>query len=81
MSLRSRHWLRFATRHLWRDWRAGELAVLAGALVLAVAALTAVSFFTNRVSRAVELQAAELLAADLRVESPRPLSPDWLVAA
>ena len=81
MSLRSRHWLRFATRHLWRDWRAGELAVLAGALVVAVAALTAVSFFTNRVARAVELQAAELLAADLRVESPRPLSPDWLVAA
>jgi len=81
VSLRSRHWLRFATRHLWRDWRAGELAVLAGALVVAVAALTAVAFFTGRVSRAVELQAAELLAADLRVESPRPLSPDWLVAA
>ena len=81
MSLRSRHWLRFATRHLWRDWRAGELAVLAGALVVAVAALTAVSFFTNRVSRAVELQAAELLAADLRVESPRPLLPEWLPAA
>lgn len=55
MTLRSRHWLRFATRHLWRDLRAGELAVLAGALVVAVAALTAVSFFTSRVSRAVDL--------------------------
>ena len=81
MKPRSRHWLRFATRHLWRDWRAGELAVLAGALVVAVAALTAVAFFTNRVSRAVELQAAELLAADLRVESPRPLPAEWLDTA
>ena len=72
------HWIRFATRHLWRDWRAGELGVLVGALVVAVAALTAVAFFTSRVSRAVELQAAELLAADLRVESGRPLPADWL---
>ena len=80
MRLRSRHWLRFATRHLWRDLRAGELAVLAGALVVAVAALTAVAFFTSRVSRAVDLQASELLAADLRVESPRPVPSEWLAA-
>lgn len=75
------HWMGFATRHLWRDWRAGELRVLVGALVVAVAALTAVAFFTSRVSQAVELQAAELLAADLRVESGRPLPPGWLVEA
>ncbi len=73
--------LRFAMRHLWRDWRAGELAVLAGALVLAVAALTAVGFFTSRVSRAVDQQAAELLAADLRVESARPLAAQWSTEA
>lgn len=75
------HWIRFATRHLWRDWRAGELGVLAAALVVAVAALTAVAFFTSRVSRAVELQAAELLAADLRVESGQALPAEWLATA
>lgn len=70
--------LRFALRMLRRDFRAGELAVLFGALVVAVASLSAVSFFTSRVARAVELQAAELLAADLRVEAGRPISAKWL---
>ena len=33
---------------LARDWRAGELRVLAGALVIAVAAITSVAFFADR---------------------------------
>ena len=43
--------LRFALLTLVRDWKSGELTVLMLALVVAVAALTAVGFFTNRVSR------------------------------
>ena len=43
------------------------------ALLVAVAALTAVGFLANRIGRAVELQASEVLAADLRLESPRPI--------
>ncbi len=65
--------LRFALTALARDARSGELAVLALSLVIAVAALTAVGFFASRIDRAVEGQAAEILAADLRVRSPRPL--------
>ncbi|HQR49564.1 MAG TPA: hypothetical protein PL152_09515, partial [Steroidobacteraceae bacterium] len=65
--------LRFALRNLARDLRSGELVVLLVALTLAVAALTAVSFFTSRVSRAVSQQAGEVLAADLRLESARPI--------
>ena len=67
--------LRFALRNLWRDLKSGELSVLLLALSIAVLSLTAVGFFTSRVSQAVHAQAAEVLAADLRLESPHPL-PD-----
>jgi len=61
--------LRLALLALIRDARSGELGVLMLALLVAVSALTAVGFFTSRVSRAVEQQAGEVLAADLRVRS------------
>lgn len=51
------------------------------ALVVAVAALTAVGFFTGRVNRAVEQQAADVLAADLRMRSGRPLSESYFALA
>lgn len=56
---------RFALRSLARDFKAGELRVLALALVVAVASVTAVGFFTDRIGRAVERQAGDVLAADL----------------
>ncbi len=62
-----------ALRLLGREWRSGELGVLLLALTVAVAALTGVGFLVNRVGQAVDAQATEVLAADLRVESPRPL--------
>lgn len=65
--------LRLAMLALVRDGKSGELRVLMLALLVAVAALTAVGFFTNRVSQAVEQQAGEVLAADLRLRSARPL--------
>lgn len=66
-------WLTLALRNLLRDLRAGELAVLVLALLVAVASLTAVGFFTSRIGRAVEQQAGEVLAADLRLRSARPI--------
>jgi len=65
--------LRFAWRNLLRDLKSGEIAVLLLALLVAVASLTAVGFFTSRVGRAVNQQAGEVLAADLRLESARPI--------
>ncbi len=65
--------LRFALRNLWRDAKSGELSVLLLALCVAVLSLTAVGFFTSRISQGVRAQAAEVLAADLRLESPRPI--------
>src|SRR5690606_8199163 len=64
-----------AARLLARDWRSGEVLVLLAALTIAVAAMSAVTFFTDRVRQAVTQEAGEALAADLRIESPHPL-PD-----
>lgn len=63
----------FALRALARDFKSGELTVLMLAVTVAVAALTAVGFFTNRVSQAVALQSSVVLAADLRLQSTEPL--------
>jgi putative ABC transport system permease protein len=72
---------RLAGRLLARDWRSGEVLVLLAALVVAVAAMSAVTFFTDRVRAAVSQQAGEALAADLRVESINPLPPAMKDAA
>ena len=72
---------RLAGRLLARDWRSGEVIVLLAALVVAVAAMSAVTFFTDRVRAAVSQQAGEALAADLRVESINPLPGEMRDAA
>jgi putative ABC transport system permease protein len=72
---------RLALRLLLRDWRAGELSVLAAALLIAVSALTAVAFLTDRVGQAVALRAAESLAADLRIASTQPIGDAYLEQA
>ncbi|MEI2742048.1 MAG: FtsX-like permease family protein [Candidatus Competibacter sp.] len=72
---------RMAWRALRRDWRAGELRVLAAALLIAVASVAAVGFFTDRIQQAMERKASELLGADLAVSSPNPLQPPLAEAA
>lgn len=73
--------LRLALLKLRREWRAGEHLILVLALTVAATALTAVSFFTSRVERAMVQRANEVLAADLRLESSRPLSETYLSTA
>jgi putative ABC transport system permease protein len=73
--------LSFALRNLWRDLKSGELSVLMLALTVAVVSLTAVGFFTSRISQGVHAQAAEVLAADLRLESPLPVPDRYLDTA
>ena len=60
---------RVTLRLLRQDWRSGELHLLAAAVVLTVAAITAVGFFTDRVEGAMARQAGELIAADLAIEA------------
>ncbi|MEM7611970.1 MAG: FtsX-like permease family protein [Pseudomonadota bacterium] len=73
--------IRFALNGLARELRAGELVVLMVALVIAVGSITAISFLTDRIGRAVERQATEVLAADLRLRSGRPLPADLMAQA
>ena len=49
--------------------RAPELRILALSVVLAVASLSSVGFFTDRVQRAMSMQSAELLGADLVIDA------------
>jgi putative ABC transport system permease protein len=67
----------YALRTFGRELRSGEVIVLLAAVALAVAALTAVGFLTDRIGRAVERQANEVLAADLRLRTPDPIPAEW----
>ncbi len=69
--------LLFALRLFRRDWRNDELRLLALALALAAAAVTTVGFFTERVNRAMQLQASAVLAADLVLSANDPLPPSF----
>jgi putative ABC transport system permease protein len=68
--------IRLAGRVLARDYRAGEITLIAVAIVIAVAAVTTVGFFTDRVQRVLELEANRLLGADLVIADSRPLDPE-----
>ncbi|MCL2524767.1 MAG: ABC transporter permease [Betaproteobacteria bacterium] len=64
-----------AWRLLGRELRSGELRLLFAALALAVAAVTAVGFFADRVHGALERGARQLLGGDLALSAEHPL-PD-----
>ena len=59
-----------------RDWRAGELRLLAAALVTAVAAVTSVGFLADRVRLGLERDATQLLGGDLVLNSDAPIAED-----
>lgn len=67
----------FALRSFGREIRSGEVLVLLAAVSLAVAALSAVGFLTDRIGKAVARQANEVLAADLRLRSQAPVPESW----
>ncbi len=71
--------LRLGWRTLWRDLRAGELRLLIVAVLLAVAALTAVGFFADRLQGGLKRDARQLLGGDAVVVSDNP-TPEAFVA-
>ena len=73
--------LKLAMRMLARDWRAGEQRLLALALIVAVASVTTVAFFADRVGRSLTSEANQLLGADLVVVSDQPLAARFGQAA
>ena len=70
-----------AWRQTLRDFRAGELRLLALAVMLAVAALTAVGFFADRLNQGLARDAGALLGGDAVVGSDKPAPPELLQRA
>ncbi|WP_342655486.1 ABC transporter permease [Pseudomonas sp. F3-2] len=72
--------LSLAARQLLRDARAGELRVLFFALIVAVAASTAIGYFGARLNSAMLLRATEFLGADLILGGSTPAKPEQIEA-
>lgn len=70
--------LSLALRQLMRDARAGELRVLFFALLVAVAASTAIGYFGARLNGAMLLRATEFLGADLVLQGSAPAAPQQI---
>ncbi|MES2972430.1 MAG: FtsX-like permease family protein [Pseudomonadota bacterium] len=70
--------LRLGWRTLWRDLRAGELKLLIVAVTLAVAALTAVGFFADRLKGGLQRDARQLLGGDAVIASDNPTPKAFL---
>ncbi len=72
---------RLAMRMLRRNWAAGELRVLLVGLLIAVASVTTVGFFADRVQGALDRQANELLGGDLVLVADQPVPPAFEASA
>jgi putative ABC transport system permease protein len=70
-----------AWRQTLRDLRAGELRLLALAVLLAVAALTAVGFFADRLNTGLTRDARQLIGGDAVIGSDQPLPPEFAAKA
>ncbi len=69
--------LTLSWRLLWRNWRAGEMKILAVALLLAVTVVAGISIFTDRLQSAITRESHSFLAADRVINSSQPIAPEW----
>jgi putative ABC transport system permease protein len=63
----------------WRHNR--SLQLLLASLVIAVAAMTSVALFVERVDRGLIMQGSALMAADLVIQQGEPFAEEWLEQA
>src|SRR3546814_5361113 len=66
--------LRLAWRQLRRDLASGDIRILVAALSLAVVAVTAIGFVTDRAERALAIEANRLLGGDAVVRGDQPIA-------
>lgn len=69
---------RLSLRQLWREGRTGELRVLFFALLIAVAASSAIGYFSARLNGAMLVRAAEFLGADLVLSGTQPATGEQI---
>ena len=70
--------LKLALQLLRRDWRSGDAGLLVLALAVAVASASAIGFLVDRVERAMQSQAAELIGGDLQFRDVEIPDQRWL---
>ena len=73
--------LRLAWRLLRREWRSGELNILIMALLIAVASVTSIDLFTQRVQQVMHDQSGRFLGGDLLLRSSRAVEHSVLEKA
>lgn len=66
-----------ALKLLVRNWRSGELKLLGVSLILAVAVLSGISIFTDRLESTLLVQSNSILGADAVVSGSQPHNPLW----
>lgn len=62
---------------LKRDWAGGQLKLIALALITAVTVVTAVTLVAERIEQALLRETSSFLAADLVIESSKPITPEY----
>lgn len=70
-----------ALRLLWRNWRSGEVKLLAAAMMLAVAVVSGIAIFTDRLENTLVQESNMLLGADRIVRGSQPHKAEWAKAA
>lgn len=66
---------------LKRDFRAGEMRLLGVAMIIAVASLTSVTFFTDRLTQMLNREANQVLGGDLLLAADHPWKADFAAQA
>lgn len=66
-----------ALKLLIRNWRSGELKLLGVSLILAVAVLSGISIFTDRLESTLLVQSNSILGADVVVSGSQSHNPLW----
>lgn len=70
-----------ALQLLRRNWRSGELKLLGFSLILAVAVLSGIAIFTDRLESTLVSESNSVLGADYIVRGSQPHNSDWPKAA